>query len=109
MGVRLRAPGSVTAELYHGGIVEGAEGPGRGVQGPRAQAERKKVRDRAEFFHLVFGKRRAFPAKDQAAGRLSDAQEQAGLEAALDVLGILRFPRTDAWDFSQAGPLGLAA
>src|SRR5258708_19352381 len=104
MGVRLRAPGSVTAELYHGGIVEGAAGPGRGLEGPRAQAERKKVRDRAEFFHLVFGKRRAFPAKDQAAGRLSDAQEQAGLEAALDVLALLRFPPTNPRPFPPPVP-----
>src|SRR6185295_2714052 len=111
MVVRLSWAGSVTAELYHcaGAFVERSARPGRRLEGPGAEAEREHVRDRAELLHLVLGEGRRLPPQQEAAAGLADAQEQARLEAALDVLRVLGLPRVDARDLAQPGPLRFGA
>src|SRR5687767_507095 len=111
MVLRLLDRPSVTGELYHrpGAVVERAAGLGRRFEGPRAQAEREDVRDRAELLEVVLGEGGRLAAQEEAAARLADPQEEARLEASLDLLRVLRLARADARHLAEPRPLRLRA
>src|SRR6185295_12433096 len=95
MAVRLLGRRSVTPELYHRPrtFVERPARLGGRLEGASAEAEREDVGDGAQLLHLVVREGRGLAPEEEPAGRLPDAQDQARLEAALDLLRVLGVPR----------------